>query len=116
MTSYGPCTFILMLFSAILVLQDTVSFSDYIRPICLNTETLSPGDVVFLSGWGNTEDGLKLPKSAVVLQNIQQNIEDDAKCSALLQLGDVGGISPSQICAGTNIRGRKTNLINTKIV
>ena len=93
--------------SAILVLQDTVSFSDFIVPICLNTEILSAGDVVFLSGWGNTEEGLKKPKSAIVLQKLQQNIEADSKCAAVLRLGDVGGLAASQICAGTNIGGTK---------
>lgn len=111
---------------AILKLNDTVKYSDFIQPICLPTKEfnkgLSPGLPHMVCGWGKTDlcKSFKLPINALCQsieilsvkqkyngRSVQSPIKlkvslpyvDKTNCTAIYAAGNIK-LSPSQICAG----------------
>ena len=46
------------------MLKDSVEFSNFILPVCLNSRPVEVDDDVVVIGWGNTGAGLQQAKSA----------------------------------------------------
>nr|NP_001003526.1 uncharacterized protein LOC554458 [Danio rerio]AAH77104.1 Zgc:100868 [Danio rerio] len=82
----------------LLQLASTVSFSNYIRPICLaaSDSTFFNGTLVWITGWGNTATGVSLP-SPGTLQEVQVPIVGNRKCNCLY---GVSKITDNMVCAG----------------
>ncbi|XP_029027296.1 ST14 transmembrane serine protease matriptase a [Betta splendens] len=80
---------------ALMELDSPVSFSDYIRPICLPaaTHNFPAGDTVSISGWGATREG---GSAAMVLQKAEVRIINSTVCNSLM----AGQITSRMLCAG----------------
>ncbi|XP_062868235.1 ST14 transmembrane serine protease matriptase b [Trichomycterus rosablanca] len=80
---------------ALMKLDSSVIFNQYIWPICLPSATrvLPVGQSVWISGWGKTREHGNL---ATVLHKAEVRIINDTVCHQLM--GD--DISPGMICAG----------------
>ncbi|XDV45071.1 hypothetical protein PO909_013238, partial [Leuciscus waleckii] len=83
---------------ALLKLSSPVTFTDYIRPVCLaadhsvfNNDTDS-----WITGWGDISEGVSLP-SPDVLQEVEVAIIGNRQCNCLY---GVGRITENMICAG----------------
>ncbi|KAF2882272.1 hypothetical protein ILUMI_23892 [Ignelater luminosus] len=85
----------------LLKLADNITYSDYIRPICLasrNSASLSPGLKLVVSGWGMVENGtnsnLKLKTDVPLVHN--------KKCKEVAERNNFGQawIGLNQMCAG----------------
>ncbi|KAF5903223.1 transmembrane protease serine 9-like, partial [Clarias magur] len=85
-------------------LSSTVSFSNYITPICLAAtgSTFNNGTLIWITGWGNTGNGVSLP-SPGKLQEVQVPIIGNRMCNCLY---GVGTIDNDMLCAGL-LRGGK---------
>lgn len=97
---------------ALIYMERTVKFTDYIRPICLPTTQAQRsmqlvGLNPFIAGWGKTqEDG----KSAVILQELQVPVLENSECSARYdavgKLLSMRQFNDFVLCAGV-LRGGK---------
>ncbi|KAF5903224.1 transmembrane protease serine 9-like, partial [Clarias magur] len=83
---------------SLLQLSATVSFSNYITPVCLAAtgSTFNNGTLTWVTGWGNTGNGVSLP-SPGELQEVQVPIIGNRMCSCL---NGVGTINNDMLCAG----------------
>jgi len=92
---------------ALIELEEDVSFTNFIRPVCLPHE-LAPKPFEYrmvLKGWGNEIPGLNRPSSSTVLQELSDLVEtpledtgDDTGCRTLLRLP----LLESQMCVETS--------------
>lgn len=82
----------------LLQLASPVSFTDYIRPVCLaaSDSTFFNGTLTWVTGWGNTASGVSLP-SPEILQEVQVPIVGNRKCNCLY---GVSSITDNMVCAG----------------
>uniref|UniRef100_A0A673X592 Peptidase S1 domain-containing protein n=1 Tax=Salmo trutta TaxID=8032 RepID=A0A673X592_SALTR len=80
---------------ALMELDSLVTFSDYIRPICLPSpqHTFPPGNSVWITGWGATREG---GSGASILQKAQVRIINSTVCNRLMG----GQITSRMTCAG----------------
>ncbi|KAM4628334.1 ST14 transmembrane serine protease matriptase a [Polymixia lowei] len=80
---------------ALMELDTPVSYSDYIRPICLPAaqHLFSTGSSVWITGWGATREG---GYAATVLQKAQVRIINSTVCDRLMG----GQITSRMMCAG----------------
>uniref|UniRef100_A0A4W5KGB2 Peptidase S1 domain-containing protein n=1 Tax=Hucho hucho TaxID=62062 RepID=A0A4W5KGB2_9TELE len=80
---------------ALMELDSPVTFSDYIRPICLPSpqHTFPQGNSVWITGWGATREG---GSGASVLQKAQVRIINGTVCNRLMG----GQITSRMTCAG----------------
>ncbi|KAJ7990144.1 hypothetical protein DPEC_G00297280 [Dallia pectoralis] len=80
---------------ALMQLDSPVTFSDYIRPICLPAPThiFPMGNSVWITGWGATREG---GSGASVLQKAQVRIINSTVCDTLMP----GQITSRMMCAG----------------
>ncbi|KAM9359802.1 ST14 transmembrane serine protease matriptase a [Symphorus nematophorus] len=80
---------------ALMELDSPVTYSDYIRPICLPAaqHVFPPGNTVWITGWGATREG---GFAAKVLQKAQVRIINHDTCSDLMG----GQITSRMLCAG----------------
>ena len=78
---------------AILRLSTPIQSSDFVRPICLPTASLQPGQVAFVTGWGATQN--RGPHSEVLMET-KLPIWRNNLCSQALQMN----ITSGQVCAG----------------
>lgn len=80
---------------ALMELDSPVTFSDYIRPICLPSpqHTFPPGNSVWITGWGATREG---GSGASILQKAQVRIINSTVCNRLMG----GQITSRMTCAG----------------
>uniref|UniRef100_A0A3B3T8T1 Zgc:100868 n=1 Tax=Paramormyrops kingsleyae TaxID=1676925 RepID=A0A3B3T8T1_9TELE len=89
---------------ALLELSTTVTFSDFIRPICLaaSSSTFYNGTETWVTGWGNFKYNVPLPSPAT-LQELEVLIVGNNKCNCLY-----GGsiITTNMICAGVLAGGK----------
>uniref|UniRef100_A0A3Q2GKA0 Mast cell tryptase-like n=2 Tax=Cyprinodon variegatus TaxID=28743 RepID=A0A3Q2GKA0_CYPVA len=87
---------------ALLKLSSPVTFSDFIRPVCLaGQESFFPdGLEVWATGWGRILSDAYLP-SPETLQEVSLPIVSNIKCDAAY-----GSITTNMICAGPNFRGK----------
>ncbi|XP_017336011.1 serine protease 27 [Ictalurus punctatus] len=81
---------------ALLRLHSSVTFSDYVRPVCLAGQgSLFPDDAMsWITGWGNMNSTVPLPG---VLQEAMVPIANAYLCDYLL---NPGSITTNMICAG----------------
>ncbi|XP_060776193.1 serine protease 27-like [Neoarius graeffei] len=91
---------------ALLLLNSSVTFTDYIIPVCLAGEGSNfPRDILsWITGWGSTASGVPL-SSPGVLQEAVVPIVDTLLCDFLLGFGS---ITPNMICAGYFQGGKDT--------
>ncbi|KAG8452543.1 hypothetical protein GDO86_004361, partial [Hymenochirus boettgeri] len=83
---------------ALLLLVDTVQYTDYIRPVCLGRGDLpSSPTSCFITGWGATVDKGSL---SVILQEAQVDIIPYSLCNSSASYN--GFITHDMICAGDN--------------
>ncbi|XP_067225186.1 uncharacterized protein si:dkey-32n7.7 [Chanodichthys erythropterus] len=82
---------------ALLKLSSPVSFTDYIRPVCLAADgsVFYSGTESWITGWGNIEEGVSLPSSN--LQEVEVPVIGNKQCNCLY---GVGNITDNMICAG----------------
>ncbi|KAL3991483.1 enhancer of mRNA-decapping protein 4 [Sarotherodon galilaeus] len=80
---------------ALMELDSPVTYSDYIKPICLPApqHEFPPGQSVWITGWGATREG---GSAAVVLQKASVRIINQAVCNELMG----GQITSRMFCAG----------------
>ncbi|XP_046892314.1 ST14 transmembrane serine protease matriptase a [Hypomesus transpacificus] len=80
---------------ALMELDSPVSYSDYIRPICLPAPQhfFAAGNSVWITGWGATREG---GSGATVLQKAKVRIINSTVCNALMS----GQITSRMMCAG----------------
>ncbi|XP_035254067.1 prostasin-like [Anguilla anguilla] len=87
---------------ALLELSSTVSFSDYILPVCLAADgsTFYTGTDSWVTGFGRLSEGGLL---ANVLQEVEIPVVGNRKCNCLY---GVGSITSNMICAGLLTGGK----------
>ncbi|XP_067284114.1 trypsin-1-like [Pseudorasbora parva] len=87
---------------ALLQLSSSVTFSDYIKPVCLAAagSVFSAGTESWVTGWGTLQAGGQTPD---VLQEVKLPIVDNSDCD--YSYG--GGITSNMICAGLLNEGGK---------
>ncbi|KAM7412695.1 hypothetical protein PAMA_020193 [Pampus argenteus] len=80
---------------ALMELDSPVTYSDYIRPICLPAaqHVFPSGNTVWISGWGATREG---GFAASVLQKAQVRIINSTVCNNLM----AGRVTSRMFCAG----------------
>ncbi|XP_061613040.1 uncharacterized protein LOC133469687 isoform X3 [Phyllopteryx taeniolatus] len=83
---------------ALLRLSSPVSFTDYIRPVCLasSNSVFNNGTDSWVTGWGTVQEGVSLPFPET-LQEVQVPILGNRQCNCLNGLGLV---TDNMICAG----------------
>uniref|UniRef100_A0A3Q1EXS1 ST14 transmembrane serine protease matriptase a n=1 Tax=Acanthochromis polyacanthus TaxID=80966 RepID=A0A3Q1EXS1_9TELE len=80
---------------ALMELDSPVTYSDYIKPICLPAaqHSFPPGNTVWVTGWGATREG---GFAASVLQKAQVRIINWKTCDSLMG----GQLTSRMLCAG----------------
>uniref|UniRef100_A0A8C1EQF7 Uncharacterized protein n=1 Tax=Cyprinus carpio carpio TaxID=630221 RepID=A0A8C1EQF7_CYPCA len=83
---------------ALLKLRSPVTFTDYIRPVCLaaHNSVFNSGTDSWITGWGNIGEGVPLP-SPNVLQEVEVPVIGNRQCNCLYGVGE---ITDNMICAG----------------
>ncbi|KAL7850290.1 hypothetical protein SRHO_G00196390 [Serrasalmus rhombeus] len=89
---------------ALLQLNSSVTFTNYIKPVCLAAarSTFFNGTLTWVTGWGNIAGGVSLP-SPGTLQEVQVPIVGNRKCNCLY---GVGNITDNMMCAGLLAGGK----------
>ncbi|XP_030649802.1 prostasin-like, partial [Chanos chanos] len=88
---------------ALLRLSSSVTFTDYVRPVCLaaSSSSFAAGTETWITGWGTiNEDGTSLP-SPQTLQEVQVPVVSNTDCN-----NAYGGITNNMICAGLTDGGK----------
>ncbi|XP_050979931.1 transmembrane protease serine 7-like [Labeo rohita] len=82
----------------LLKLISPITFTDYIRPVCLAAynSVFHSGTDSWITGWGNISEGVALP-SPKVLQEVEVPVIGNRQCNCLY---GVGNITDNMICAG----------------
>ncbi|KAG7326116.1 hypothetical protein KOW79_009517 [Hemibagrus wyckioides] len=90
----------------LLHLNSAVTFTDYIRPVCLPSlgSDFPGGTKCWITGWGNIASGVRLP-SPGVLQEAEVPVVDRTTCNNML--GSVK-VTENMICAGYTEGGTDT--------
>ncbi|KAK7134241.1 hypothetical protein R3I93_017601 [Phoxinus phoxinus] len=83
---------------ALLKLSSPITFTDYIRPVCLAADhsVFNNGTDSWITGWGDISEGVSLP-SPKVLQEVEVPIIGNRQCNCLY---GVRNITENMICAG----------------
>ncbi|XP_077359587.1 transmembrane protease serine 9-like [Festucalex cinctus] len=83
---------------ALLRLSSPVTFSDYIRPVCLaaNTSVINNGTDSWVTGWATVQEGEPLPFPAT-LQEVEVPVLGNRQCSCLI---GAGLVTDNMICSG----------------
>ncbi|XP_043098417.1 transmembrane protease serine 9-like [Puntigrus tetrazona] len=91
---------------ALLRLSSTVTFNDYIRPVCLAAQNsvFISGTSSWITGWGDIQAGVSLAAPGI-LQETMVPVVDNVRCSNLLRSGS---ITNNMICAGLTQGGKDT--------
>ncbi|KAL6476713.1 hypothetical protein MHYP_G00152120 [Metynnis hypsauchen] len=89
---------------ALLQLSSSVTFTYYIRPVCLAAarSKFFSGTLTWVTGWGNIANGVSLP-SPKTLQEVQIPVVGNRKCDCLY---GVGTINDNMMCAGLLAGGK----------
>ncbi|XP_022539528.2 ovochymase-2 [Astyanax mexicanus] len=92
---------------AVLELQESIQFSDYVQPICLPFpgETFPPKTTCVVAGWGRTKERGPLTP---VLHEVQLELVDSAVCQHVLQTLGLGRDFYAVLCAGPERGGKDT--------
>ncbi|XP_052454791.1 serine protease 27-like [Carassius gibelio] len=91
---------------ALLRLSSTVTFNNYIRPVCLAAQNsvFPSGTSSWITGWGDTQSGVNLP-SPGILQETMIPVVDNVQCNNLMGSGSV---TSNMMCAGLIQGGKDT--------
>uniref|UniRef100_A0A672PY22 Peptidase S1 domain-containing protein n=1 Tax=Sinocyclocheilus grahami TaxID=75366 RepID=A0A672PY22_SINGR len=95
---------------ALLRLSSTVTFNNYIRPVCLAAQNsvFPSGTSSWITGWGDVQSGgtntLSLP-SPGILQETMVPVVNNVQCNTLLGSGSV---TSNMMCAGLTQGGKDT--------
>ncbi|XP_059181146.1 transmembrane protease serine 9-like [Centropristis striata] len=89
---------------ALLRLSSPVTFTDYIRPVCLaaSDSVFNNGTDSWVTGWGAVQEGVALPFPAT-LQEVEVPVLGNRQCNCLNGVGTVTG---NMICAGVLAGGK----------
>ncbi|XP_036445720.1 trypsin II-P29 [Colossoma macropomum] len=89
---------------ALLKLASSVTYTDYIQPVCLAAagSSLGGGTLVWITGWGNIGTGVSLP-SPQNLQEVEVPVVTNSNCAD--SYGS-GAITSNMICAGLTEGGK----------
>ncbi|XP_049915642.1 transmembrane protease serine 9-like [Epinephelus moara] len=89
---------------ALLRLSSPVTFTDYIRPVCLaaSDSVFNSGTDSWVTGWGAVEEGVSLPFPET-LQEVEVPVVGNRQCNCL---NGVGTITDNMICAGLLAGGK----------
>ncbi|XP_066498731.1 transmembrane protease serine 9-like isoform X2 [Hoplias malabaricus] len=89
---------------ALLQLSSSVTFTSFIRPVCLAAtgSTFFNGTLTWVTGWGDTDSGVSLP-TPMTLQEVQVPVIGNRKCNCLY---GVGRITNNMLCAGLLAGGK----------
>uniref|UniRef100_A0A672JSS0 Peptidase S1 domain-containing protein n=1 Tax=Salarias fasciatus TaxID=181472 RepID=A0A672JSS0_SALFA len=89
---------------ALLRLSSPVTFTDYIRPVCLaaSESVFNNGTDSWVTGWGAFEEGVFLPFPGT-LQEVEVPVLGNRQCNCL---NGVGRITDNMICAGVLAGGK----------
>ncbi|XP_030649807.1 polyserase-2-like [Chanos chanos] len=89
---------------SLLCLSSSVTFTDFIRPVCLAAadSVFHSGTDSWVTGWGNTASGVSLP-SPQTLQEVEVPVVGNRQCNCLY---GVGRIKNNMICAGLLAGGK----------
>uniref|UniRef100_A0AAY5KLA4 Peptidase S1 domain-containing protein n=1 Tax=Esox lucius TaxID=8010 RepID=A0AAY5KLA4_ESOLU len=90
---------------ALLRLSSPVTFTDFIRPVCLaaSGSAVNNGADVWLTGWGNINEGVSLPPPGT-LQEVEVPVVGNRECDCLYG----GRITDNMLCAGFLQGGKDT--------
>ncbi|KAG5263203.1 hypothetical protein AALO_G00283730 [Alosa alosa] len=91
---------------ALLQLSSSVSFTNYIRPVCLAaaSSTFNRGTDSWVTGWGTIRSGEPLP-SPQTLQEVEVPVVGNRKCFCKYSVRNMG-ITDNMICAGRDEGGK----------
>ncbi|KAI5109545.1 eukaryotic translation initiation factor 4B isoform X2 [Silurus meridionalis] len=91
---------------ALLRLNSSVNFTDYIRPVCLAGQGSSFPDKTscWITGWGSIASGVQLPAPGVLQEAMVPTVNTQI-CDFLLGFGS---ITPNMMCAGYYQGGKDT--------
>ncbi|XP_062854217.1 serine protease 27-like [Trichomycterus rosablanca] len=91
---------------ALLRLTTAVTFTDYIRPVCLAAKcsTFNAGTRCWITGWGDIASNVELPRPGVLQQTIVPVVSQTV-CDKYL---GPGAITSNMICAGLLEGGKDT--------
>ncbi|KAI3365683.1 hypothetical protein L3Q82_010761 [Scortum barcoo] len=89
---------------ALLRLSSPVTFTDYIRPVCLaaSGSVFNNGTDSWVTGWGAVKEGVSLPFPKT-LQEVEVPVLGNRQCNCL---NGVGTITDNMICAGVLAGGK----------
>ncbi|XP_047465732.1 prostasin-like [Mugil cephalus] len=89
---------------ALLRLSSPVSFTDYIRPVCLaaSGSVFNNGTDSWVTGWGAVQEGVFLPFPET-LQEVEVPVVGNRQCDCL---NGVGTVTDNMICAGVLAGGK----------
>uniref|UniRef100_A0A8C5E4L7 Peptidase S1 domain-containing protein n=1 Tax=Gouania willdenowi TaxID=441366 RepID=A0A8C5E4L7_GOUWI len=81
---------------ALIQMSSTVTFTDYIRPVCLAAQdsVFEAGLIVWVTGWGTIRTGVSLPFPQT-LQEVDVPIVSNAEC-----VGSYNTLTNNMLCAG----------------
>ncbi|XP_038565964.1 serine protease 33-like [Micropterus salmoides] len=87
---------------ALLQLSSPVTFTDYIRPVCLAADgsVFKAGTTCWVTGWGNIQSGVSIPYPEY-LQQVSVPIVLNSDCNAAYSL-----ITSNMMCAGLTQGGK----------
>ncbi|XP_024913430.1 chymotrypsin-like protease CTRL-1 [Cynoglossus semilaevis] len=90
----------------LLKLSSPVTFTDYIRPICLasNSSQFLSSTMCWATGWGKINSDEQLPASAP-LQQVQIPVVGKKECSCIYGAIEAANITDTMICAGELNKG-----------
>uniref|UniRef100_A0A3B5LLV2 Peptidase S1 domain-containing protein n=1 Tax=Xiphophorus couchianus TaxID=32473 RepID=A0A3B5LLV2_9TELE len=88
---------------ALLQLQEAVTFTDYIRPVCLAAagSVFPAGQSSWITGWGDLSQSNQFSQFHHTLQEVEIPVVSESQCSA-----SHGSITGNMICAGLAEGGR----------
>uniref|UniRef100_A0A8C5QAE5 Peptidase S1 domain-containing protein n=1 Tax=Leptobrachium leishanense TaxID=445787 RepID=A0A8C5QAE5_9ANUR len=94
---------------ALVKLSNPVTYTDYIRPICLpsSSVTFPSGTECWVTGWGDVAYGVSLPNPKT-LQEVKVHLIDYKECEQMYNTGSsvVYTIEKEMICAGYKEGGK----------
>ncbi|CAN9509073.1 unnamed protein product [Ophioblennius macclurei] len=91
---------------ALMRLRNPVTYTDYIRPVCLasNSSQFHNDTSCWATGWGRTEQDVPLPPSSP-LQEVQIPVVGNNQCTCTYIPAEEAVITGQMICAGEENRG-----------
>ncbi|XP_062388550.1 chymotrypsin-like protease CTRL-1 [Sardina pilchardus] len=91
---------------ALMQLSSSVTFTDYIRPVCLanGSSTFHSATTCWATGWGNINSDVSLP-APQSLQEVEVPVVGNRQCTCQFSAGTNGVITSQMVCAGSSGRG-----------